>query len=328
MDSGKRTRIGSGFDIHRTQRGLPLVLGGVKIDCDFGLVSETDGDVVLHALADAILAAAGLPDIGEHFPPGQYRGAELKSDELLGQVWKEAQDHGLELEQVDATIFAEEPSLAEYYTAMQQKLAALLGVTEASISVKARTFEGLGSIGEGKAIAAMALVLAMQKHAGANISPARTGDIFSEKFALEHEGEICSDAVLVNADGGSRGNPGPAAAGVLAREMKGPILFSEGRHLGNTTSNVAEYESVLLALQSLVERRLAHRRIVILLDSKLVYSQIVGRFKAKDLRMRKLLSRVLSEIKRFSNLRFSLVPREENRAADGIVNKVLDDYSG
>ncbi len=322
-----RRRIGTGFDIHRTKRGAPLILGGVRIECDFGLVSETDGDVVLHALADAALAAAGEADIGMFFPAKDPRFAGRPSSELVSAVMERVTERGLELEQVDVTILAELPLLSGHYGAMRERIGELVALSKSDVSVKARTYEGLGTIGAGEAIAATVIVMGVITGAESGSKSSTSDEVFESKFPLEHVGEIPRGALVVNVDGGSRGNPGPAAAAAVCRNAGGEVLFSVARYLGTTTNNVAEYEGVRFGLSLLSERDLQDAEIVICLDSSLIFNQLVGRYRIKDARLRDLARDVLGELKCFTNLSLKLVPREENHVADEAANRLLDDYS-
>jgi 2-C-methyl-D-erythritol 2,4-cyclodiphosphate synthase len=317
-----QARIGSGFDIHRTAPGVPLILGGVEIPSSFGLQSDTDGDVVLHALMDAVLAAAGLPDIGIMFPPagGEYRG--VPSAVLAAQASAKACEAGFTLEQADITIHAEAPKLAPYYGEIRARVAELFGIGENAVSVKARTMEGLGDIGEGRAIAAHAFVLgkleAKTKAGGA--------EIMLDEHPLGHTGKIPDGAIVVNVDGGSRGNPGPAGCAAVTVLPDGEG-YSLAEYIGETTNNVAEYKGVLLALRLLHERGLEDKKIVIQTDSSLVYNQLIGKFKVKDGNLRDLARQALRQVVDFADLRLKLVPREENTAADAEVNAMLDAHS-
>lgn len=322
-----RRRIGTGFDIHRTKRGAPLMLGGVRIECDFGLVSETDGDVVLHALADAALGAAGEPDIGILFPAKDRRFAGRPSSELVAVVKERMTERGLELEQVDVTILAELPLLSAHYGAMRERIGELVGLSKSDVSVKARTYEGLGTIGAGEAIAATVIVMGVITGAESGRKSSTSDEVFESKFPLEHVGEIPRGALVVNVDGGSRGNPGPAAAAAVCRNAGGAVLFSDARYLGTTTNNVAEYEGVRFGLSLLSELNLQDTEIVICLDSSLIFNQLVGRYRIKDARLRDLARDVLGALKSFTNLSLKLVPREENHVADEAANRLLDDYS-
>ena len=150
-------RIGHGYDVHRLVSGRRLVLGGVAIDCDRGLLGHSDADVLAHAVMDATLGAAALPDIGAHFPPSdpKYEGAD--SMELLREVWREVAGKGYRLGNLDCTLVAETPKLAPYIAAMRRSLAGALCADISAVNVKATTEEGLGLAGDG--IGAHAVIL-------------------------------------------------------------------------------------------------------------------------------------------------------------------------
>jgi 2-C-methyl-D-erythritol 2,4-cyclodiphosphate synthase len=152
-------RIGHGYDVHRLVEGRPLILGGVRIAHRAGLLGHSDGDVVLHALCDAILGALGAGDIGQHFPDSdpRYRGAA--SADLVQQVLVCMRQEGWRVSNLDVTIHAEQPRLAPHREAIRARVAELLGVPVGCVSIKAKTNEGLDAIGRGEAIAATAVVL-------------------------------------------------------------------------------------------------------------------------------------------------------------------------
>jgi 2-C-methyl-D-erythritol 2,4-cyclodiphosphate synthase len=152
-------RIGQGFDVHRLVAGRKLVIGGVAIAHDKGLLGHSDADVLLHAICDALLGAAALGDIGRHFPDSdpKYRG--IDSRELLRRVALLLGDRGLRIVNVDATIVAEAPRMAPHIPAMVAHIAADLAVAASSVNVKATTTEGLGFAGRGEGIAAQAICL-------------------------------------------------------------------------------------------------------------------------------------------------------------------------
>ena len=139
--------------------GRPLILGGVNIPFEFGLEGHSDGDALTHAIADSILGAAGLGDIGMWFPPDDetYRGAN--SIELLRTVVKSAKEQGYAVGNVDCVIICERPKLAPFYKQIRSTLSAVLEISEQDVSLKARTMEGLGAIGRGEAIAVESVVL-------------------------------------------------------------------------------------------------------------------------------------------------------------------------
>ncbi|MBT8342854.1 MAG: 2-C-methyl-D-erythritol 2,4-cyclodiphosphate synthase [Desulfatitalea sp.] len=152
-------RIGMGYDVHRLVAGRPLVLGGVTIPFEKGLLGHSDADVLVHAACDALLGAAALGDIGTHFPDGDERFKGIYSIELLGKTIHLLQEKGFALVNLDATIFAQAPKLAPYRTAMQQAMADALRTTADNIGIKATTTEGLGYIGAGEGMAAMCVAL-------------------------------------------------------------------------------------------------------------------------------------------------------------------------
>jgi 2-C-methyl-D-erythritol 2,4-cyclodiphosphate synthase len=154
-------RVGFGYDIHRLVAGRALFLGCVEIPFPRGLAGHSDGDAAAHAVADALLGAAGLGDIGIHFPPGDPRWAGVRGAVLLGETRVLLAARGLRPLQVDVTIVAEAPRLAPYREAMQAATAVALGLDPTFISFKGRTNEGFDAIGQGEAIAAYAVALAV-----------------------------------------------------------------------------------------------------------------------------------------------------------------------
>ncbi|WP_296897496.1 2-C-methyl-D-erythritol 2,4-cyclodiphosphate synthase [Thiohalocapsa sp.] len=154
--------IGQGIDAHRFASGRPLVLGGVTIPHDQGLAAHSDGDVVIHALCDALLGAAGLGDIGHHFPDTDAAYAGIDSRILLSRVMETLAERGLAVHNADLTIAAQQPKLAPHIAAMRKTLAADLGCPAARVNVKATTTERMGFTGRGEGIAAFAVVLLNQ----------------------------------------------------------------------------------------------------------------------------------------------------------------------
>lgn len=152
-------RIGQGVDAHRFVSGRPLVLGGVRIEHAQGLAAHSDGDVVIHALCDALLGAAALGDIGRHFPDDEDQYAGIDSRLLLRRVMAVLRERGLGVGNVDLTVIAQRPRLAPYIAAMTQALAGELHCPAERVNVKATTTERMGFTGRGEGIAAMAVVL-------------------------------------------------------------------------------------------------------------------------------------------------------------------------
>ena len=155
-------RIGQGYDSHRFAEGRPLILGGVEIAHDRGLAGHSDADVLTHAITDALLGAAGLGDIGHHFPDTDERWRGADSIALLREVVRLVAEAGLEPVNVDATVIAERPKLGPHRDAMRARLADALGLDAARVGVKATTNERMGFVGREEGIAALAVALVRQ----------------------------------------------------------------------------------------------------------------------------------------------------------------------
>ena len=156
---GGEIRVGMGIDFHRLVPGRKLVLGGVEIPFELGLAGHSDADALLHAICDALLGAAALGDIGQHFPPGDPRFKDISSLLLLGEVRGLLAGAGYFPMQLDAVVIAERPKLTPYIPEMRARIAEALGLPTGAVSVKATTSEGMGPIGQGKGIAAFAVAL-------------------------------------------------------------------------------------------------------------------------------------------------------------------------
>jgi 2-C-methyl-D-erythritol 2,4-cyclodiphosphate synthase len=152
-------RVGNGVDVHAFAEGVPLWLGGLEIPHPRGLLGHSDGDAATHALIDALLGATGQGDIGAWFPSADPRWQGARSSDLLAQVWRTLASDGWQLENADLTIVASEPRLAPYREPMREALAAALASAATRISIKATTTDGLGPLGHGEGILALAVVL-------------------------------------------------------------------------------------------------------------------------------------------------------------------------
>ncbi len=152
-------RIGMGFDIHKLVADRPLMLGGVKISHNKGLLGHSDADVLLHALCDAILGAAGAGDMGNYFPDTDAKWKGAASIRFLEKSVEVASRSKLQVVNADLTLIAEEPKIAQYRREIQETIARALGIDHRRVNLKAKTMEGLGDIGKGEAIAAYAVVL-------------------------------------------------------------------------------------------------------------------------------------------------------------------------
>ena len=155
----RELRVGNGYDVHRLERGVPLILGGVSLAHDRGLKAHSDGDALAHAIGDAILGALGLGDLGSHFPDSDSRWRGASSLALLERIRDLARERGARIVSVDATVIAEAPRLAPHVPAMRENLGRALSIEAGRVSVKATTHEGLGALGREEGIAALAVAL-------------------------------------------------------------------------------------------------------------------------------------------------------------------------
>ena len=153
------SRVGLGIDVHRLVAGRPLILGGVEVPFERGLLGHSDADVLTHALCDALLGAAGLGDIGIHYPDTDKRFRGISSLRLLEDVVDKLRSAGWRVVNVDVTVIAERPTLSRYFGAMRANLALVLGIDETRVNLKATTSETMGAIGRGEGIAAWAVCL-------------------------------------------------------------------------------------------------------------------------------------------------------------------------
>ena len=155
----RELRVGNGYDVHRLERGVPLILGGVALAFEKGLKAHSDGDALAHAIGDAILGALGLGDLGSHFPDTDSRWRGANSLDLLERIRELAEERGSRVVNVEAKVVSEAPRLEPYVSAMRENLGRALAIGADRVSVKATTNEGLGAIGRGEGIAAMAVAL-------------------------------------------------------------------------------------------------------------------------------------------------------------------------
>ena len=154
-----RFRIGEGWDTHALVPGRKLLLGGVEVPFERGLLGHSDADVLLHAITDALLGAAGLGDIGQHFPDTDERFKGADSIVLLVEAARQVRERGHQIGNIDSTVIAQAPRLASHIEAIRQRIATALGVEVGQVNVKAKTAENLGPVGQGLSIEARAVVL-------------------------------------------------------------------------------------------------------------------------------------------------------------------------
>jgi len=155
-------RVGQGFDVHAFAENRKLILGGIEVPYHLGLAGHSDADVLIHAICDALLGAAGLGDIGHHFPDNDPKYAGIDSTKLLSDVMKSLAENNLKVGNLDATVIAQKPKLAMHISAMRTRLAGLLGIDTSLCNIKATTTEKLGFTGRGEGIAAQAIVLLVE----------------------------------------------------------------------------------------------------------------------------------------------------------------------
>lgn len=156
-------RVGQGFDVHAFAEGRPLILGGITIPYDKGLLGHSDADVLLHTVTDAALGAIGEGDIGRHFPDTSAEWKDADSAKLLQHIWKMVEERGYKLGNVDCTIIAQAPKMAPYIEQMRSRIAELLNADASQVNVKATTTEKLGFTGRGEGIAAQATILLIRE---------------------------------------------------------------------------------------------------------------------------------------------------------------------
>lgn len=152
-------RVGIGYDIHRLVDGRKLILGGKEIPFEKGLLGHSDADVLVHAICDALLGAAGLGDIGIHFPDTEPLFKDISSLEILSQTCDMLKINGYAINNIDSTIFAERPKISAYRDEMRANIARFAGIDEKLVNIKATTSEGIGTIGRGEGIAAMCIAM-------------------------------------------------------------------------------------------------------------------------------------------------------------------------
>jgi len=158
-----KIKTGFGYDVHKLVEGRKLFLGGVEVPFSKGLIGHSDGDCLIHAVVDALLGAAGESDIGQCFPDTDPKYKNVRSTSLLKEVVRRIKEKNVEILNIDSIIIAEKPHLASYVPQMKEMLCSIINIRQEDFGIKAKTNEGLGMIGQGKAIAALAVVLVQKK---------------------------------------------------------------------------------------------------------------------------------------------------------------------
>jgi 2-C-methyl-D-erythritol 2,4-cyclodiphosphate synthase len=163
-------RTGQGWDVHRVASGRPLILGGISIPCEFGLAGHSDADVLSHAITDAVLGAIAAGDIGMHFPDTDPRWKGCDSLQFLRHACDLAKQAGFQIVNVDSTVILERPKLKDYRLAIRESLAKTMDLGVERVSVKFKTAEGVGPVGEGKSAEAQAIVLVEERNSGVQLA--------------------------------------------------------------------------------------------------------------------------------------------------------------
>jgi 2-C-methyl-D-erythritol 2,4-cyclodiphosphate synthase len=352
-------RVGFGFDIHKFELGVPLILGGVRIEHEYGLVSHTDGDAICHALMDALFTACGLPDIGTHFPPSDPRLRGVSSIDLLRETVHDLSMKHLErILNVTITVMTEQPKIAPYRDKITLSLARTLGIELKRIAVAAGTNERFDAVGRGEALACFANVLVLVKEAGPDarapavddprlLVPTQSGITDPEAIPADYElpqrvkeferavktklaplpkapppppgGEL-----ILYTDGASRGNPGPAASGWVIFDAMGSIVHEDGNVLGQLTNNEAEYAALIEALKWVEANLGVEYKLTLRMDSELIVKQLRGEYKIKAEHLRQTALLAMNTLAGFSDLKIEHVPRAQNARADALANRALD----
>ena len=320
-------RIGHGFDVHRLVPGRKLILGGVDISFEKGLAGHSDADVLTHAVMDAVLGALGADDIGTHFPDTDPAYKDISSLVLLKKVVELMRKSKYQLGNLDVLLHADKPKVKEYIPAMRLNLAKAFDCDQKYINVKATTWEGLGFAGTGQGMAASAVCLLYRVKPGERdkMSISDTQDLFGnispQKIKVTKGKAVKGKAFVVNIDGASRGNPGPASIGVIVRDPERIILAEISEAIGEATNNVAEYKALIRALEEC--RLLKAKEAVIGTDSLLLERQINGAYKVKDPYLRQLFEKVVELASYFDALEVRYIPRDKNWEADKLANSAL-----
>lgn len=295
-----------GWDRHRLEAGRRLVLLGVEVDAEKGPVAHSDGDALAHALADAVLGAAGRGDIGAAFPDDAQETAGMPGPDLLGEAVSLAAEAGWRPVNADAHVRLETPRLAPHLASISSAAAAALGLDPARVRITARHGEGVGAVGRGEAVEAAAVVL-MEPAPRPTARPDSGADPSRDK------------ATVVRFDGGARGNPGPAAAAAVAYDGD-RVLDTAVETMGVATNNEAEYRGFMLAV-GLAGKWGAGQ---IEGDSKLVINQVLGEWKVKARSLAPLVAAARLAWQEEGSPDLVHTPRKGNKDADALLNEALD----
>ncbi|MEP0815319.1 MAG: 2-C-methyl-D-erythritol 2,4-cyclodiphosphate synthase [bacterium] len=324
-------RTGIGYDAHRFDQARKLVLGGVEIPGHPGLAGHSDADVLAHAIADALLGACGLDDIGTHFPDTSPDWLGISSLVILAKVAELAERNGFAVSNVDSTIVAESPRLCEYYTEMRRNIATALDISPSQVNVKATTTEKMGFAGRKEGIAAYAVATVvstalsqknMSVEDGSREKLVFPGTIYKNPPRNEPNApEIAKmlsrlPEAIFNTDGATSGNPGPSGCAIILSLPDGEPVCGFSWHIGRATNNVAEYTAVLELLRWLDGLAGNKGRIRIRMDSELVQRQLAGKYKVKSPELQPYWAEASEILARMPEVSLDYIPRGQNAFAD------------
>ncbi len=299
--SFREYRVSLGMDVHPLSKKRKFYLCGVCVSEKIGPVGHSDGDPICHSIADALLSAGGLPDIGVLFPDSDDRFKNLPGDVLLQKSVQKVSELGWKIENVDAILWLESPPIAPYTEEIRSRLAKILRVDMEQIGLKVKRGEGLGFVGRGEGTMAFSTAV---------LTRPKMKKVRREEKPAE-----------VYADGGSKRNPGPSAcAAVICYAGKIQNVFGEA--LGWATNNVAEYCGALLGMKESLKK--GYERVVIRSDSELLIRQMQGEYEITDEKLLKKAEEIREMAQEFQQVKWELISREENRLAHRIVELILE----
>ncbi len=314
-------RVGIGYDVHKLVKDRKLVLGGVIIPFEKGLLGHSDADVLTHAVMSAILGAMAAGSLGEHFPDTDPQYKNIRSIDLLERVRILMEEGGYVLGNLDTMVICDKPRLYEYFEPIRLNLADALRVPIERVSVKATSTEGLGFTGTGKGIACQAiclLELPVEDVEETDRGKERTKPKTKKKpkppppLPEIKPGEL--NNCVVWTDGATFGNPGPSGIGIVFEAPNGKLIGKVAEAIGEATNNVAEYTAALRAAE--ICRDWGVKKLNIKTDSLLMANQVNGVYKVKNARILKLYQELKRLLGGFDKWKIEFVPREENTEAD------------
>ena len=312
-------RVGIGYDVHRLVEGRRLVLGGVEIPHEKGLLGHSDADVLTHAAMSALLGAMAAGSLGDHFPDTDPQYENIRSIDLLERVRIMMEESGYVLSNLDTMVVCDSPRLAPHIERMRMNLSDALRVPIDRVSVKATGTEGLGFTGTGEGIAAQAICLLEnpvkeEKPSKPERSRSRTKKPAKPLEPLPKIEPGRLRGCIAHVDGAVDGNPGPAGIGVVFETSKGVLIGKLSEPIGEATNNEAEYKAAIRAAQ--VCKAWGVEKLQIYTDSRLLARQINGSYRVKNSRILKLHQELLGLLMGFKKWRIEEVRREENDEAD------------